>query len=125
MKRGQGPCDVQISFTADRAGTYVAQLIVNDGQIDSDPATTTVTTLNTKPEANAGSGQTVFVGGTVTLDGSRSTDVGGDPLVKTWGRPLDFIFAPVCPFKGQRDIIPFALFNTVHLRCDFFTQKQE
>lgn len=48
------PSSQQPSFTADKAGTYVAQLIVNDSTVDSDPATVTISTLNSKPVANAG-----------------------------------------------------------------------
>src|SRR5262249_48817838 len=66
------------------AGTYVAQLIVNDGTLDSLPATVTLTTQNSRPVANAGVPQTVEVGTTVTLDGSASSDVDGDPLTYRW-----------------------------------------
>src|SRR5262249_5474608 len=31
------------TFLADQSGTYIAQLIVNDGTVDSDPDTTTIT----------------------------------------------------------------------------------
>ncbi|MFA6054869.1 MAG: PKD domain-containing protein [Thermodesulfovibrionales bacterium] len=72
------------SFVADKAGTYVVQLIVNDGKIDSAPSTVRISTENSRPVANAGSGQTVYVGTTVTLDGSRSSDVDGDVLTFSW-----------------------------------------
>ena len=75
---------VSPTFTADLAGTYVAQLIVNDGKIDSAPSTVTITTnAIPAPTANAGPNQTVVHGTTVTLSGSGS-DPQGLPLTLTW-----------------------------------------
>ena len=76
--------NVQPSFVVDLPGIYVVQLIVNDGSEDSDPVTVTITTQNSKPVADAGPDQTVFVTNTVQLDGSGSTDVDGDPLTHAW-----------------------------------------
>jgi RHS repeat-associated protein len=78
------PAAVNPTFTVDRAGTYVVQLIVNDGTVDSVPDTVSIRTDNTGPVADAGPGQTVFVGDTVTLDGTGSTDVDGDDLTYAW-----------------------------------------
>src|SRR5262249_25215532 len=83
---------VNPSFTVDVKGTYVAQLIVNDGLVDSAPATVTITTLNSPPVANAGPPQTLLAGGQVSLNGSGSTDVDGDKLTFRWaiiGRPAN------------------------------------
>src|ERR1035441_3953125 len=72
------------TFVADKAGSYVAQLVVNDGTVNSAPATVRITTANTPPVANAGPNQTVTVGTLVQLNGSGSTDVDGDPLTFRW-----------------------------------------
>jgi hypothetical protein len=77
---------VRSSFVADAPGTFVAQLIVNDGIADSVPATVTVAVAgaNTPPVANAGPNQSANVGAVVQLNGSGSTDVDGDPLTYRW-----------------------------------------
>lgn len=75
---------VRPEFTSDVPGTYIAQLIVNDGQIDSAPDTLTITTQNSAPVARAGDDQTVFVGEEVVLDGTASSDIDGDPLQYFW-----------------------------------------
>ena len=81
---------VHPGFTADLPGTYVAQLIVNDGTADSAPASVTLTTANAAPIANAGPDQTVPLGSLLTLDGSASRDPEGALLSYTWsliGKP--------------------------------------
>jgi hypothetical protein len=77
---------VKPSFTPDVAGRYVFTLVVNDGELDSAPATLTVTAAvqNVAPVANAGSTQNVFTGTRVTLDGSDSTDANSDALTYAW-----------------------------------------
>src|SRR5205814_10063155 len=72
------------TFLVDAKGTYVAQLIVNDGQANSAPDTVTISTLNSSPVANPGPAQKIIVGRTVNLDGSKSTDVDGDQLAFRW-----------------------------------------
>jgi RHS repeat-associated protein len=79
-----GPTAAKPTFTADRPGTYVVQLTVNDGKVDSSPSIVTITTVNSPPVANAGPDQTVFVGTVVQLNGGGSTDVDGDPLTYRW-----------------------------------------
>lgn len=72
------------TFTADLAGSYTLELVVNDGELYSEADTVTVTTENSPPVADAGSDQTIHVTDTVVLDGSGSSDVDGDPLTYAW-----------------------------------------
>ncbi len=78
------PTSVNPSFLVDKPGAYLVQLIVNDGTVGSAADTVTVTILNSPPVANAGPDQSGSVGGLVTLDGSASSDVDGDPITFTW-----------------------------------------
>lgn len=79
------PTAVAPRFTLDVAGTYVARLVVNDGQLSSPQDTVTISTENSAPRADAGANQTQPVGSTVTLSGSRSSDVDNDTLQFRWG----------------------------------------
>jgi len=75
---------VNPTFVADKKGTYIVQLVVNDGTFSSTPSQVTISDVNSPPVANAGPAQTVVSHTLVTLDGSRSTDVDGDSLTYTW-----------------------------------------
>src|SRR4030042_4110828 len=78
------PTSVKPFLTIDKPGTYIVQLIVNDGMADSLPDIVTITTTNSKPVANPGPDQTVVVGDTVQLDGSKSTEADGHPITFCW-----------------------------------------
>ncbi len=77
---------VKPTFTADVAGTYVLNLVVNDGKVGSTAATVTITAsvANAAPVANAGTAQSIVTGSVVTLDGSASSDANGDLLTYNW-----------------------------------------
>ncbi len=75
---------VMPTFFADVPGTYVAQLIVNDGSDDSAPDTVVISTENTLPVADAGLDQTVPVGASTVLFGGASFDANGDTLTYAW-----------------------------------------
>ncbi|GAA0209104.1 hypothetical protein GCM10009123_15700 [Kangiella japonica] len=74
------------TFVADVEGTYEAELIVDDGSVNSsaDAVTVVAVKANTAPIANAGIEQSVKAGASVTLDGSASLDVDGDPINYEW-----------------------------------------
>lgn len=72
------------TFTVDIAGQYTFQLVVNDGLALSAPDNVTVSTVNSAPVADAGPDQTAALGASVTLDGTKSFDVDGDPLTYQW-----------------------------------------
>jgi hypothetical protein len=79
------PEAVNPSFVVDVSGTFVAELIVNDGKVDSTPDTVTINWENSPPVANAGPDQAFSSAGTtIHLDGSQSHDPDGDPLTYAW-----------------------------------------
>jgi FtsP/CotA-like multicopper oxidase with cupredoxin domain len=78
-----GPTTVNPTFIPDVAGTYVVQLVVNDGVSNSTPDTVVIST-NSVPIADAGPDQAVTVGDGVVLDGSASSDADLDPLTYSW-----------------------------------------
>jgi hypothetical protein len=78
------PSAVNPAFTADIPGDYVVRLIVNDGTVDSAPATAIVNS-NGVPMADAGPDQLIVLDGTVVqLIGDASSDPDGDQLTYAW-----------------------------------------
>ena len=51
------PTSVNPTFVVDRPGSYMAQLTVNDGEVDSQPDVVTISTVSLPPVANAGPNQ--------------------------------------------------------------------
>ncbi len=78
-----GQTSVNPTFIPDIAGTYVVQLLVNDGTSNSAPDSVVIST-NAVPLADAGPDQDVTVGDAVVLDGSASSDADFDPLSYSW-----------------------------------------
>jgi len=78
------PAAVTPILDVDVPGTYVIQLIVNDGAVDSTPDTVVISTINSRPVAHAGENQTVSIDATVVVDGSGSYDADGDPIEFAW-----------------------------------------
>ncbi len=79
------PTAITTSFTPDVKGTYVIQIVVNDGTSDSAPATATVHYVNTPPVANAGVNQTYPQGyGEAKLNAGDSYDPDGTALDFEW-----------------------------------------
>ncbi len=78
-----------VTFTPDVAGDYTLTLTVNDGTVDSDVVTATVTVgsvvvNNQPPVSDAGADVTVTLPERVNLDGSGSSDPDGDTLTYAW-----------------------------------------
>ena len=80
------PAAIQPEFTVDLKGTYIAELVVNDGFLDSDPDEIIISTENSPPEARI-----VFypegpyhMDDDVAIDGLGSTDPDGDELSYLW-----------------------------------------
>lgn len=73
-------------FVAVGGETLTFELVVDDGQLVSEPATVNVTVRNVNhaPFADAGGDLTVGEGSSVLLDGSGSFDEDGDALTYAW-----------------------------------------
>ena len=75
------------SFEADVVGVYTLRLVAMDGtDQDVDFVDVTVTSpSNYPPESDAGVDTIAVLGDTVTLDGTGTVDIDGDPLSYRWG----------------------------------------
>ena len=75
----------QPCFMADQIGDYMATLVVNDGELNSEPDTVTISVEgNSKPVADAGEDRNVNVGQEVCLDGGESSDPDEDGITYSW-----------------------------------------
>ncbi|WP_196140748.1 PKD domain-containing protein [Aliikangiella sp. G2MR2-5] len=84
------------SFYADRAGTYIIQLVVSDGELESSADSVSIVAnepgQNVAPHANAGNDKIAYTGKVMTLDASQSSDANGDVLSYIWSleeKPVD------------------------------------
>ena len=79
------PAAMHPTFGVDKPGTYVAQLIVNDGTVDSVPATVIIT-ANTPPPPPLNAGQITLseiTNGLVTVTGTPGAGVAGTTVTIT------------------------------------------
>ena len=67
-------------FTADKPGVYLTQLVVNDGQANSEPASATITATNNAPIAVNDSANTSADSAVNVSVLANDTDADGDPL---------------------------------------------
>ena len=78
------PTDPHPTFVVDKFGSYVIQLIVNDGTVNSSPDTVVISTVNQQTRSQCRPGSDHPCGGTVNLNGSGSSDVDGNALTYSW-----------------------------------------
>jgi hypothetical protein len=77
---------IKPTFTADRAGTYVFSLVVNDGFENSAVANVVIEAAvgNAAPVASAGNDRNSVINTPLMLDGSASSDANFDTLTYEW-----------------------------------------
>jgi len=83
-----------------RNGVYVATLTVDDGWTSSTTDITIIVGKNGAPIAAAGANQSVIVGDTAVLDGSKSHEPDGDPMSALWS----FVSLPATSNLTDADI---------------------
>lgn len=76
-------------FSAPSTGDYTVFLTVSDGVLESKPVWIVVTITDTQkvPVANAGDNDSVSLGDSLQLNGSKSSDGNNDPLTYKWRAP--------------------------------------
>jgi hypothetical protein len=81
-----GANTVRPSFAPQVEGDYLVKLVVDDGELSSEPAfvRVSVAKANQRPTAIILASSNVTLGETVVLDGARSTDPNVDPLTYFW-----------------------------------------
>jgi hypothetical protein len=100
---------VRPTFTPDREGDYVVQLVVNDGIVNSAPDAVRISTQNSAPVADAGFDRQTQVGVAVVLDGTASSDIDGDMLTYAWSvvtRPAGSVVQIVDPAHALANFTP-------------------
>ena len=77
--------------TVDDSANFIFELIVSDGELDSDPDSVTITVFHTNvsPVAYAGPDQTIMENELVILDGTGSSDFENMNLSYSWSSPVD------------------------------------
>ena len=77
--------------TVDDSIDFIFELIVSDGELDSDPDSVTITVFHTNvsPVAYAGPDQTIMENELVILDGTGSSDFENMNLSYSWSSPVD------------------------------------
>ncbi|GAB4190210.1 MAG: hypothetical protein Tsb002_17970 [Wenzhouxiangellaceae bacterium] len=96
----QGADQQTAQLTPDLDGAYVLSLVVNDGAVDSAPASLVISTINSRPLAVAAADDAVIAGDLVTLDGSAAFDPDQDGLTYRWSissAPPGSVAAPFDP----------------------------
>ncbi|HPO12378.1 MAG TPA: Ig-like domain-containing protein [Candidatus Hydrogenedentes bacterium] len=98
------------TFITDGANTVTLQVTDTGNSANlSGTDTLTVTITNLAPTADAGSNQTINEGQSLSLDGSGSSDPGGDTLTYSWDLNNDTVFGDV---TGATPTIDWATLKT-------------
>ena len=96
---------VNPTFDVDVAGTYIVQLIVNDGTDNSAPNTVNIITENSAPLSDAGADQAVEEGDVVTLSGLSSNDIDNNIASYSWKQNGGTAVEILNPGKAQATFI--------------------